>query len=94
MHALARVEALEGYRLRLWYVDGTEGVVDLTDLVGKGVFAVWNDPSHFSEVSVDPVTGAPTWPGGLDLCPDSLFDEIIGHGGMGHAYGVAETKEK
>ncbi|MFN8485771.1 MAG: DUF2442 domain-containing protein [Anaerolineae bacterium] len=44
MTQLVEVRALDGYRLWLRYADGVEGVVDLSDHVGKGVFAAWEDP--------------------------------------------------
>jgi hypothetical protein len=44
---LSEVKPLAGYRLWLKYADGVEGVVDLSDLVGQGVFALWNDAREF-----------------------------------------------
>lgn len=35
--------ALDGYKLALTFNDGVSGVVDLSDLKGKGVFEYWND---------------------------------------------------
>jgi hypothetical protein len=37
------VKAGENYQIWIKYSDGIQGVVDLSDLVGKGVFAVWKD---------------------------------------------------
>ena len=37
------VKPREGYRIWLRYSDGEEGEVDLSHLVGKGVFKVWDD---------------------------------------------------
>ncbi|MCX7839868.1 MAG: DUF2442 domain-containing protein, partial [Anaerolineae bacterium] len=36
------VKPLENYRIWLKYSDGREGIVDLSHLAGKGVFALWN----------------------------------------------------
>jgi hypothetical protein len=76
MHRVASAEPLPRYRLRLRFTDGLAGEVDLSDMVGKGVFEVWNDPKRFAEVFVDPETATVAWPGGIDLCPDSLYDEV------------------
>ena len=76
-----RVEALPGYRLRVRFLDGTEGTVDMSALVRSpdaGVFAVLADPHRFAEVFVE--LGAVTWPGELDLAPDAMHAEIIAHG--------------
>jgi hypothetical protein len=91
MHQIVRVEAAEGYRLKLRFGDGTEGMADLSGLVGKGIFEGWKDPACFAEVSVDPLTGAPAWPGGVDLCPDSLYESVTGGGGHSQKYENAES---
>jgi hypothetical protein len=61
-----------GYRLWLRYDDGAEGTVDLSDLVGRGVFEAWKDPRVFEGVKLT-AHGALEWPGGLDLCPDAIY---------------------
>lgn len=72
------IEVREGYRIRIEFEDGIDGVVDLSDLVGKGVFERWTDYAEFERATVDDETGTITWPGGIDLCPDSLYEEITG----------------
>ncbi|MEX2286033.1 MAG: DUF2442 domain-containing protein [Planctomycetaceae bacterium] len=71
------VKPLTGYRLWIRYADGIEGEVDLSHLVGKGVFANWKDPKAFEEVRVGP-TGNIYWSDKIDLCPDALYMEITG----------------
>ncbi len=78
MKRLVNVKPLPRYRLRLRFEDGADGEVDLGDLVGKGVFAAWEDPKVFEEVGIDPTTGSVCWPGGIDLCPDRLYHDITG----------------
>ncbi len=41
MRKMSRVRVLQGYQLELESDDGVSGTVDLADLVGKGVFALW-----------------------------------------------------
>ena len=69
--------ALPGYRLRVEYADGVTGEVDLSHLVGKGVFAAWNDPAIFDAVTVGD-HGEIRWSGEIDLCSDSIYLEITG----------------
>jgi hypothetical protein len=52
--------------------------VDLSELVGKGVFKRWEDPREFSQVFLDAESGAPSWPGELDVAPDALYHELAG----------------
>lgn len=76
MERIVSVEAMPDYRLRVTFSDGMDGIVDLSDMVGKGVFSALADPAQFAEVFVDSVTQTAAWPGGIDLCPDSLYAEI------------------
>ena len=77
MHRIARVEVLEDYRVDLSFADGARGVVDLSDLVGRGVFAVWKDYAEFRKVWIGD-TGELIWPGEIDLCPDALYLKATG----------------
>lgn len=77
LHRLVAAEARGAYRLWVRFDDGIEGEVDLADIAGRGVFQRWTTtPAEFEEVSVDAVSGAPTWPGGLDVAPDRLYAEL------------------
>lgn len=78
---VASVKALTGYCLRVRFVDGTEGMVDLLGLItGKdaGVFAALRDPQLFSQASLS--YGTVVWPGELDLAPDAMVDAIKANG--------------
>jgi hypothetical protein len=56
------------------FVDGLEGEVCFPPGFFQGVFAPLSDPEKFREVAV--VDGAVTWPGGLDIAPDAMYDEV------------------
>jgi len=71
------VKALEGYRLWLRYSDGVEGEVDLSHLVGRGVFKAWEDKAFFEAVEIDEA-GAISWGEEIDLCPDALYLKLTG----------------
>ena len=76
MHRIVRAEALKGYRLKVRFSDGLEGIIDLSDLVGKGIFSSWKKPKEFAKVSIDPESHTVCWPGGLDLAPDALYEDL------------------
>ena len=38
-----------GYRIWLRYSDGVAGEIDLSHLVGKGVFKIWDEPGYSRE---------------------------------------------
>jgi hypothetical protein len=75
---IVAVEARPKYRLWVRFEDGVEGEVDLSELVGKGVFKRWEDVREFSQVFLDAESGAPSWPGELDVAPDALYHELAG----------------
>lgn len=77
MNAITEVTVLENYRLRLRFADGTTGVVDLSDLVGKGVFRQWEDYGFFRNVAIG-VCGELRWGEDIDLCADALYLRATG----------------
>ncbi|MBT9149155.1 MAG: DUF2442 domain-containing protein [Dehalococcoidia bacterium] len=77
MHKITDVKVLEVYRLYLTFADGKRGTVDLSHLVGKGVFALWNDYCSFREVRIGS-SGELVWREGIDLCPDALYLQATG----------------
>ncbi len=42
MYKINEVSILKDYNLKITYSDKTEGIVDLSDMVGKGVFTLYN----------------------------------------------------
>ena len=72
MHKVRRVAVLANYRLELEFEDGKGGIVDLSRLVGNGVFAAWTDSEVFKKVRIGE-SGELAWDDEIDLCPDSLY---------------------
>lgn len=71
------VKALPNFKLRVCFVDGLEGTVDMAARVyskDAGVFAKLSDPAHFKQAHVE--LGAVTWPGEIDLAPDAMHAAI------------------
>ena len=77
MVKITSVRVLQGYRLELVFDDGFNGVVDLSELVGKGVFALWDDHHAFEQVRIGSF-GELAWGDKIDLCPDSLYLKATG----------------
>ena len=72
-----QVRALPNYKLWVRYSDGVEGEVDLGHLVGKGVFALWDDYSAFEQVYIGS-DGQIAWSDMIDICPDAVYLMITG----------------
>lgn len=62
--------------LELAFEDGVRGTVDITDRLWGPAFAHARTATGFFDVTLDPETHAPTWPGGADFAPDVLYSEI------------------
>ena len=70
-----KVVALEGYRIRISYPDGVEGIVDLSQDVGRGVFGPLADEAYFRTVHIGD-HGQIAWSEDIEICPDSAYEEI------------------
>jgi Protein of unknown function (DUF2442) len=77
MKRICKVKVLPQYRLELEFDDGVSGTVDLSDEVGKGVFALWRDPLVFEQVAIGSA-GELVWDEKIDLCPDALYLKVTG----------------
>lgn len=77
MRRVKNVKVLGDYRLELAFDDGARGIVDLSDLVGKGVFALWRDRAVFARVRIG-TSGELVWDDQVDLCPDALYLKVTG----------------
>jgi hypothetical protein len=70
--------ALPGYKLRLTFNDGAEGVADVGEIEHTGVFEGWKDHKYFDLVRVDDESGTVVWPSGADLDPYVLYSKATG----------------
>ena len=77
--AIVGVAVLGEYRLRLLFDDGTVGDVDFSSKQWTGVLEPLRDPSYFAQVRVDPEAATITWPNGIDMAPEPLYEEARRH---------------
>lgn len=71
-----RIESVipeEGYRLRITFQNGEQGVYDCSHLLDFGVFTELRDPAYFRRAHV--MNGTVAWPHEQDICPDTLYEE-------------------
>ncbi len=78
MNRPTKVEALPGFRIRVVYASGTEGVIDLSGDVGRGVFAPLSDEAFFRTVHIGQF-GQIAWSEEIEICPDAAYYEITRH---------------
>jgi hypothetical protein len=77
---IARLEKLSGFKLRVRFTDGSEGVHDFTALLKEPgpMLEPLRDQSYFARVFLE--FGAPTWPNGFDIAPQWLRREMAAAG--------------
>ncbi len=75
MVAVTGVEPLEEYRLRLWFDDGSERVVDLSEVLWGPMAEPLRDPDYFRRLRVDDELRTVVWPNGFDLDPEVLHGD-------------------
>lgn len=68
-----KVEPNSDYSLTITFDNGEVKTFDLQPLLEKGVFKTLKDRSVFTQVKVS--QGTITWPGEIDICPDTLYEE-------------------
>jgi hypothetical protein len=73
---VTRLDKLGGFRLRVCFNDGSEGVHDFTALVNEPgpMLEPLRDQHYFARVFLE--FGAPTWPNGFDIAPEWLRREM------------------
>lgn len=69
------VEPRPEYRLYIEFADGVRGEIDLSRLVGRGVFEVWKDRSFFDRVRLGEHRQV-KWDDDIELSADSLYLEL------------------
>lgn len=69
------VEPLDGHCIHVEFKDGKRGVFDMTPYLDHGAFRQLRDPAFFRSVHVDCFTAS--WPGGLDIAPERLYDGCV-----------------
>ncbi len=72
-----QVRALPNYRIYIKYNDGAEGEVDLSDLLGQGIFEAWQDEIFFNRVRIGPGRQI-RWSDEIELCPDAVYMRLTG----------------
>jgi hypothetical protein len=69
-----RAEYIEGYRVHLWFNDGTDGEVNLSDVLGGPIFQPLRDEKYFKQFRLEGHTLA--WENGADFAPEYLHELV------------------
>ena len=67
-------EYLEGYKIKLWFRDGSVKVIDLENELYGELFEPLKDISVFSQVRYDEESSNIVFPNNLDFAPEFLYE--------------------
>jgi hypothetical protein len=76
MIRVVSAQPLPGCRLQVAFSDGLAGIFPVEPERRGGVFLKLLEPGIFNAVTVNPDFGCVEWPGGIDLCPDTMHQLI------------------
>jgi len=79
MLEVTSAEYVEGYRIRVRFSDGQEGVADLGRTLWGPVFEPLRDLELFRRFQVSSVLHTIEWENGADLAPEYLLEQIVQH---------------
>ena len=74
---ILEIKPLERYKLWLKFSDQTSGEVDLSYLVGIGVFIFWDAPGNFEQARLENGRWI-AWDDDIDMDADSLYLQLTG----------------
>ncbi len=77
MNEIVEAQVRAGFNVWVRFADGVEGVVDLSEHAGKGVFRAWLDRAFFEKVAPAP-HGSLAWPDEIELDPDQIYMTLTG----------------
>ena len=78
MIRIISAEPLPQCRLKVTFNDGVSGIFAVEPERRGGVFLKLLDANIFNAVTVNPDFGCVEWPGGVDLCPDTMHQAMTG----------------
>jgi Protein of unknown function (DUF2442) len=80
--SIVNFRVLPNFKIEVSFADGTSGLADLAPRLSQGPLGDGLDPLcnelFFSKVYLE--YGALTWPGGIDLAPDAMYQRIRSSG--------------
>jgi hypothetical protein len=71
-----QADYVDGYRIRVRFNDGAEGIVDLSDCLEGEVFEPLKDLNNFKAFHVDPDIETIVWDNGADMAPEFLYEKM------------------
>jgi Protein of unknown function (DUF2442) len=94
MIRIIAAEPLVRCRLKVTFNDGVSGIFPVEPERRGGVFLKLLDAKIFNAVAVNPDFGCVEWPGGVDLCPDTMHQTMTGAGAEAELHAPMAFREE
>jgi hypothetical protein len=78
MIRIVSAEPLSDCRLKITFNDGVGGIFPVEPKRRGGVFLKLLEAKIFNAVTINPDFGCVEWPGGIDLCPETMHQTLTG----------------
>ena len=75
MIEICQISTLPDYMMKLQFNNGETRLFNMKPYLGYPVFRRLENPAFFSLARID--YGTVTWPGDIDIAPETLYDESI-----------------
>lgn len=77
MLAVTDAKYIDGYKIRVRFNNGEEGVVDLAETLWGPVFEPLKDTAKFQRFEVSKVFHTIIWENGADLAPEYIYEKMV-----------------
>ena len=74
---IEKVKPTDNFNLELTFTNGEVKIFDVKPYLEKGMFSELRDDNQFNSVRC--VLGSIQWSNGLDICPDTLYEESVSY---------------
>lgn len=73
---IQKIRYISGYNYHIRFTDNREGVVDFKPFLWGEAFKSVKDKDFFKQAFIDKTAGTITWPNGVDLAPETLYQKL------------------
>jgi len=73
---ISKLQYKKDYIYRVRFDDGREGLVDFKPFLWGEAFEELKNQDFFKKAFVDGTTGTITWPNGIDIAPETLYERL------------------
>lgn len=73
---LNKIQYKKNFTYYIQFEDNSSGEVDFKPFLWGKAFEELNEVDYFKKASIDELTGTISWPNGVDLAPETLYEKI------------------